>query len=86
VYVPYMAGNFRGMLIFVIFVVNLQSQKFPPLKINVYRYVSIERGMAKNIVEARPPFLCVSWQAIIATVIQLMASLMLIFFHLMLFA
>ena len=33
-----MAGNFRGVLIFVIFVVDLESQKFPPMKINAYLY------------------------------------------------
>ena len=39
-----MAGNFRGVLIFVIFVVDLQSRKFPPPKINDYRYASIDEG------------------------------------------
>jgi hypothetical protein len=48
-----MAGNFRGVLIFVIFVVDLQSRNFHPRKLmpNVYT-----RGVAKNIVEARPTF------------------------------
>ena len=31
-----MAGNFRGVLIFVIFVVDLESRNFPPTKINAY--------------------------------------------------
>ena len=36
-YVTYrMAGNFRGVLIFVIFVVDVQSRNFPPTKINAY--------------------------------------------------
>ncbi len=34
-----MAGNFRGVLIFVIFVVDLQSRNFPPPKINAHRYI-----------------------------------------------
>jgi hypothetical protein len=32
----HMASNFHGVLIFVIFVVDLQSRKFPPTKINAY--------------------------------------------------
>jgi hypothetical protein len=40
-----MAGNFRGMLIFV---VDLQSRKFPPPKLNDYRYVSIEEGRGQK--------------------------------------
>ena len=31
-----MAGNFRGVLIFVIYVVDWQSRRFPPTKINAY--------------------------------------------------
>ena len=34
-----MAGNFHGVLIFVIFVVDSQSQKLPPMKTNDYPYV-----------------------------------------------
>ena len=33
-----MAGNFRGVLIFVIFVTDRQSRKFSPTKINDYEY------------------------------------------------
>jgi hypothetical protein len=51
-----MAGNFRGVLISVIFVVDLQSRKFPLPKINDY---VLTREVAKNIVEVRPPALCV---------------------------
>ena len=32
----HMAGNFHGVLIFVIFVVDLESRKFPPKKMNAY--------------------------------------------------
>ena len=42
-------------------------------------------GMAKNIVAAWPTVLSASYIVIVATVIQLMASLILIFFYLMLF-
>jgi hypothetical protein len=35
----HMASNFHGVLIFVIFVVDLQSRKFPPTKINAYPYI-----------------------------------------------
>jgi hypothetical protein len=38
------AENFRGVLIFIIFVVDLHSRKFPPPKINDYRHASIEEG------------------------------------------
>ncbi len=40
----YMAGNFRGVPIFVIFVVDLQSRNFPPPKINAHRYMHIDEG------------------------------------------
>ena len=43
-----MAGNFCGVLIFVIFVVDLQSRKFPPPKINDYRYASIDEGRGQK--------------------------------------
>jgi hypothetical protein len=46
-----MAGNynFRGVLIFVIFVVDLQSQKFPHMKITY-------EGRGQKIMEAQPTF------------------------------
>jgi hypothetical protein len=43
-----MAGNFRGVLVSVIFVVDLQSQKFSPPKINDYRCVSIDEGRGQK--------------------------------------
>ena len=51
-----MAGNFRGVLIFVIFVVDLQHEIFPPTKINAYSdtHESMMMGVATDIVAARP--------------------------------
>jgi hypothetical protein len=43
-----MSGNFHGVLIFVIFVVDFQSRKFPPPKIVDYRYVSIDKGRGQK--------------------------------------
>ena len=58
-----MADNFRGVLIFVIFVVDLhdlESRNFPPTKINAYGDMvlceSTMMGVATNIVAARPTF------------------------------
>jgi hypothetical protein len=65
------ASNFCGVPIFVISVVDLQSRKFPPQKINAYRYMRMDEGRGQKhsgSMEARPPI-----QATIATVIQLMA-------------
>ena len=53
-----MAGNFRGVLIFVIFMVDLAVTKFPPTKINAYGDMvlceSMMMGVATNIVAVRP--------------------------------
>jgi hypothetical protein len=43
-----MAGNFRGVPIFVILVVDLQSRNFPPLKINAHRYLRIDEGRGQK--------------------------------------
>ena len=43
-----MADNFRGMPIFVIFVVDLQSRNFPPPKINTHRYMRIGEGCGQK--------------------------------------
>ena len=52
-----MAGSFRGVLIFVIFVVDLESRNFPPTKINAYGDMvlceSTMMGVATNFVAAR---------------------------------
>jgi hypothetical protein len=48
-----MAGNFRGVLIFVIFVVDCSHENFHPRKLMPTVYT---RGMTKNIVEARTTF------------------------------
>ena len=75
-----MAGNFRGVLIFVIFVVDLTVTKFShPQKIMPCK--SMIKGMATNIVVARPTLPSISKQHCI----QLIASSILIFFYLMLF-
>ena len=34
-----MVGNFRGVLIFITFVVDLAVTKIPPMKFNTYMYV-----------------------------------------------
>ena len=36
-----MAGNFHGVIIFVIFVVDLAVTKIPPAKINAYIYSDV---------------------------------------------
>ena len=66
-----MADNFRGVLIFVIIVVDWQSRKFTPTKINVYRYEYIRGAWPKT-----------SWKH---GHLFSVASSTLIFFHLMLF-
>ena len=53
-----MAGNFHGVLIFVIFVVELAFMKFPSMKINAYR----DDGHGQSIVAAQPTILSVSKQ------------------------
>ena len=63
-----MAGNFRGVLIFVIFVVDLAVTKFShPRKLMrtviwYYVYESMMMGVATNIVAARPILFSVSKQ------------------------
>ena len=61
-----MAGNFRGVLIFVIFVVDLESRNFPPTKINAYGDMvlceSTMMGVATNIVAVRPTLSSISKQ------------------------
>ena len=63
-----MAGSFRGVLIFVIFVVDLESRNFPPTKINAYvdnimvLCESTMMGVATNIVAARPTLSSISKQ------------------------
>ena len=48
-----MAGNFRGVLIFVIFVVDLAARNFPTTKINVFGDMVLcectMMGMATNM-------------------------------------
>jgi hypothetical protein len=69
-----MAGNFRGVLIFVIFVVDLQSRKFPLPKINNYRYVSIDEGRGQKYRGSAATRSLCSISNNIAAVIQLVAS------------
>ena len=38
-----MVGNFRGVLIFIIFVVDSVVMKFPPTKINAYPYAHVHK-------------------------------------------
>ena len=61
-----MAGNFRGVLIFVIFMVDLAVTKFPPTKINAYGDMvlceSMMMGVATNIVAVRPTLSSISKQ------------------------
>ena len=81
-----MAGSFRGMLIFASFVVDLAVTKFShaPTKINAYGVMRVHddgrghkhHGSAANTFQYK--------QAIVATVIQLITSLTLMFFYLML--
>ena len=81
-----MAGNFRGVLISVIFVIDLTVTKFShPTKINAYGDMRVRddgrghkhRGSAANTSQYQ--------QATVAIIIQLMVSSTLIFFYLMLF-
>ena len=82
-----MVGNFCGVLIFVIFMVDLAVTKFShPRKLMptvICEYMMM--GVATNIVAARPTLPSISKQRYIAIVIQLIAYLTLIFFYLMLF-
>ena len=61
-----MVGNFRGVLIFVIFVIDLAVTKFShprklvPTVIWYYVYESMMMGVATNIVAARPTLSSVS--------------------------
>ena len=84
-----MAGNFRGVLIFVTFVVHLAVTKFShPRKLMptmICELESMMMGVATNIVAARPTLPSISKQHVVAIVIQLITSLTLIFFYLMLF-
>ena len=63
-----MAGNFRGVLIFVIFVVDLAVTKFShprklmPTVIMVLRIRAMMIGVATNIVAAQPTLSSVSKQ------------------------
>ena len=63
-----MAGNFRGVLIFIIFVVELAVTKFShprklmPTVIWYYVYKSMMMGVATHIVAARPILSSVSKQ------------------------
>ena len=63
-----MADNFRGVLIFVIFTVNLAVTKssHAPMKINAYDDMvlceSMMMGVAINVVAARPTLSSVSKQ------------------------
>ena len=78
-----MAGNFRRVLIFIIFVVGLAVTKFShPRKLmpTVIWYHDDGRGHRYRD-SAANTFQCV--QATVATVIQLIASSTLIFFYLM---
>ena len=79
-----MAGNFRGVLIFAIFLVDLAVTKIfhpwklmPTVIINMVMSESMMMGVVTNIVAAQP--------TTVATVIQLIASSTLLFFYLMLF-
>ena len=74
-----MAGNFRGVLIFVIFVVQSQVTKIPSTKINAYTIYShmygrwATGGVAKISWQRDPkPFRLTSCLFVV-TVIQLMA-------------
>ena len=54
--------TFRGVLIFVIFILDLVSQKFPPTKMSaftvMFELAAIKaRGMVKTIMEAWPTVL-----------------------------
>ena len=53
-----MVGNFRWVLIFIIFVIDLhwQSRNFPPTRINRVH----DDGRGQNIMEAQPTVLSVS--------------------------
>jgi hypothetical protein len=43
-----MPDNFRGVPIFIIFVVDWQSRNFPPTKINVYSSMDEGRGQKRR--------------------------------------
>ena len=63
-----MAGNFRGVLIFIILVVDLavtkfsHSRKVMPTMIWYILCKSMMMGVATNIVAARPTLSCISKQ------------------------
>ena len=65
-----MADNYRRVLIFVIFMVDLAVTNFPPTKINAYGimvlatyiYESMVMGVATNIVAVQPTLSSVSKQ------------------------
>ena len=62
-YVYCMAGNFRGVLIFVIFVVDLAVTKFfHPRKLTPRLCESMMMDVATNIVAARPTLPSISKQ------------------------
>ena len=44
-----MAGKFRGVLILVIFVIDRQSRKFPPTKINEYEYAHAHKRQGRSV-------------------------------------
>ena len=83
-----MAGNFHGVLIFVIFVVDLAVMKFshpqklmPTMILWYYICESMMMGVATNIVAARPTLSSIASK--VPTIIQLLRHVIL--FYLMLF-